>query len=160
MFFVLECLRSFLDPAVGCGAPGGGNDYTQLYNLDAVACACATASLSFLMSLCSSVKAQINLGLNACVVLWPDESVMVGLFSIFTGKECGAMCNLTGQHCSPYNRTGEVSYGQRTHVISAGDYMPCVRRIVCTALPCPSLCAQTVPTVPPLAAVGLCLPRV
>ena len=35
------------------------------------------------------------------------ESVLVGLFSIFTGKECGRMCNVTGQRCSPYNRTGE-----------------------------------------------------
>ena len=35
------------------------------------------------------------------------ESVLVGLFSIFTGKECGKMCNVTGEKCSPYNRTGE-----------------------------------------------------
>ena len=35
------------------------------------------------------------------------ESVLVGLFSIFTGKDCGTMCNVTGQRCSPYNRTGE-----------------------------------------------------
>lgn len=54
-----------LDPPVGCGAGSGGNGFTQLYNLDAVA----------------------------------YESVMVGLFSIFTGKECGPS--------SPYNRTGE-----------------------------------------------------
>ena len=28
------------------------------------------------------------------------ESVLVGLFSIFTGKQCGEMCNVTGQHQS------------------------------------------------------------
>jgi hypothetical protein len=39
------------------------------------------------------------------------ESVLVGLFSIFTGKECGTMCNVTGQHCSPYNRTGMCAGG-------------------------------------------------
>ena len=30
------------------------------------------------------------------------ESVLVGLFSIFTGKECGKMCNVTGQHTVCY----------------------------------------------------------
>lgn len=35
------------------------------------------------------------------------ESVVVGLFTILTGKACGPMCNITGAHCSPYNRTGE-----------------------------------------------------
>ena len=40
-------------------------------------------------------------------MLVADESVLVGLFSIFTGKECGRMCNITGQKCSPFNRTGE-----------------------------------------------------
>ena len=34
-------------------------------------------------------------------MLVADESVLVGLFSIFTGKECGRMCNVTGQKCSP-----------------------------------------------------------
>ena len=28
-------------------------------------------------------------------MLVADESVLVGLFSIFTGKECGRMCNVT-----------------------------------------------------------------
>jgi hypothetical protein len=31
------------DPPVGCGAGQGGDGFTQLYNLDAVACVCARA---------------------------------------------------------------------------------------------------------------------
>ena len=37
--------------------------------------------------------ASAAVSLNRMLVA--DESVLVGLFSIFTGKECGRMCNVT-----------------------------------------------------------------
>lgn len=62
------------DPPWGCGGPEEGN-FTQLYNLDAVA----------------------------------FESVIVGLFSIFTGKHCAAGENQSATDSGHwvYNRTGE-----------------------------------------------------
>lgn len=62
------------DPAWGCGGPEEGN-YTQLYNLDAVA----------------------------------FESLIVGSFSIFTGKHCAGGENQSSTESGRwvYNRTGE-----------------------------------------------------
>ena len=98
----------FLDPEVGC-VSSPGNSFTQL-------CECSTppptmppcfATMFFsLTNSLSNVDVEHAVATdNLDAVAY--ESVLVGLFSIFTGKECGKMCNVTGEKCSPYNRTGE-----------------------------------------------------